>query len=278
MADILRTLAHELVHRKQDEDGRLDITSGETGSEIENEANAQAGILLRNFGKTNKHIYEQLLKEGVYGDYLFGDKASGVKIKWYGEEKEPDTPAERALFDFLEQYADSESDTYSTINLDPYYDVFKKIKQEYPEIGEPRLMDNQYIYRGTLVSKDKLESMFQQMNMKYDPKKTTTIPDQTYSSSRKISSWSVNYMSAFWFAINQMLTKNPSDKVPVVMRAKAGDAELYFNPKFMNKLSDTNENEVFNATNPMPVDVMVLSDMDWKRLEPASQEMELIYK
>ena len=58
MADILRTLAHELVHRKQHEDGRLNIMSGETGSEIENEANAQAGILLRNFGKLNKQIYQ----------------------------------------------------------------------------------------------------------------------------------------------------------------------------------------------------------------------------
>lgn len=58
MADILRTLAHELVHRKQAEDGRLDVTSGETGSDIENEANAQAGVLLRNFGKLNKQIYQ----------------------------------------------------------------------------------------------------------------------------------------------------------------------------------------------------------------------------
>jgi cytidyltransferase-like protein len=58
MADILRTLAHELVHRKQDEDGRIDYESGETGSEIENEANAQAGILLRDFGKQNEEIYQ----------------------------------------------------------------------------------------------------------------------------------------------------------------------------------------------------------------------------
>lgn len=58
MADILRTLAHELVHRKQDEDGRIDYTSGNTGSEIENEANAKAGILLRKFGKNNENIYE----------------------------------------------------------------------------------------------------------------------------------------------------------------------------------------------------------------------------
>jgi len=58
MADLLRTLAHELVHRKQAEDGRIDYNSGETGSEIENEANAQAGVLLRKFGKQNEEIYQ----------------------------------------------------------------------------------------------------------------------------------------------------------------------------------------------------------------------------
>jgi cytidyltransferase-like protein len=58
MADILRTLAHELVHRKQDEDGRIDYESGKTGSEIENEANAKAGILLRDFGKQHEEIYQ----------------------------------------------------------------------------------------------------------------------------------------------------------------------------------------------------------------------------
>jgi len=60
MADILRTLAHELVHRKQAEENRLDIASGETGSEIENEANSKAGVLLRKFGEKNPMIYEHL--------------------------------------------------------------------------------------------------------------------------------------------------------------------------------------------------------------------------
>lgn len=58
MADILRTLAHELVHRRQAELGMLDDMSGETGSAIENEANALAGVLLRDFGKINNSIYE----------------------------------------------------------------------------------------------------------------------------------------------------------------------------------------------------------------------------
>jgi len=58
MADILRTLAHELVHRKQDEDGRISYKSGKTGSDIENEANARAGVLLRDFGKQHEEIYQ----------------------------------------------------------------------------------------------------------------------------------------------------------------------------------------------------------------------------
>lgn len=58
IADCFRTLSHELVHSKQHGDGRIDMNSGETGSEIENEANSQAGIFLRNFGKKYPEIYE----------------------------------------------------------------------------------------------------------------------------------------------------------------------------------------------------------------------------
>ncbi len=59
LADSLRSLGHELVHHKQNIDGRIkDISAGETGSEIENEANSTAGILLRKFGKINPDIFE----------------------------------------------------------------------------------------------------------------------------------------------------------------------------------------------------------------------------
>jgi len=51
--DTLRTLAHELVHHKQDIEDRLDITSGETGSPEENEANALAGVLMRKYNELN---------------------------------------------------------------------------------------------------------------------------------------------------------------------------------------------------------------------------------
>jgi hypothetical protein len=69
--DILRTLAHELVHLKQREIGTVgSYKDGETGSDVENEANAAAGILLRDFGRRNGHIYEskQMINEGgAYG-------------------------------------------------------------------------------------------------------------------------------------------------------------------------------------------------------------------
>jgi len=60
-ADICRTIAHELVHRKQDELNLIgnEIEAGKTGSPVENQANAVAGILLRDYGKINKEIYSE---------------------------------------------------------------------------------------------------------------------------------------------------------------------------------------------------------------------------
>jgi len=50
--DVCRTLAHELVHYKQDLDNELeDDDAGSTGSPQENEANARAAVIMRNFGK-----------------------------------------------------------------------------------------------------------------------------------------------------------------------------------------------------------------------------------
>jgi Zn-dependent peptidase ImmA (M78 family) len=51
--DAMRTLAHELVHYKQDIEDRLDDNSGATGSPEENEANAQAGVVMRDYSEQN---------------------------------------------------------------------------------------------------------------------------------------------------------------------------------------------------------------------------------
>jgi hypothetical protein len=62
LADILRTLSHELVHHRQNELGTLKNDSGNTGSDIENQANSISGILMRNYGQINELIYESKLK------------------------------------------------------------------------------------------------------------------------------------------------------------------------------------------------------------------------
>lgn len=55
LADTLRTLGHELVHHKQREEGRT--MNGDTGSELENEANAMAGVLMRTFRDIHPEIF-----------------------------------------------------------------------------------------------------------------------------------------------------------------------------------------------------------------------------
>lgn len=58
LADVLRTLAHELKHNEQRIKGLLKPDSSNTGSEVENEANAFAGVTMREFGEKYPIIFE----------------------------------------------------------------------------------------------------------------------------------------------------------------------------------------------------------------------------
>jgi hypothetical protein len=69
--DVLRTLAHELTHHKQDLADNLPPGAGETGTDQENEANANAGIAMRDFAENNpeyfnleKEVDEHIVKHG----------------------------------------------------------------------------------------------------------------------------------------------------------------------------------------------------------------------
>lgn len=58
--DVCRTLAHELVHYKQDSEGRITSPDdGNDGSDIENEANAQAAVIMRKWGKMHPKLFSQ---------------------------------------------------------------------------------------------------------------------------------------------------------------------------------------------------------------------------
>jgi hypothetical protein len=56
-ADWYRTLAHELVHHAQRDSGQT--LDGADGSTIENEANSQAAVILREYGRLNPQIFKK---------------------------------------------------------------------------------------------------------------------------------------------------------------------------------------------------------------------------
>jgi pyrimidine deaminase RibD-like protein len=59
--DVLRTVAHELVHQKQNQHEQVPMDAGADGSKYENEANARAGVLMRQYGK----LHPELFAEGI---------------------------------------------------------------------------------------------------------------------------------------------------------------------------------------------------------------------
>jgi hypothetical protein len=56
----MRSIAHELVHHKQYEEGRLNGPKPpDIGGEIEDEANAKAGQFIKMFAKQDETIYDE---------------------------------------------------------------------------------------------------------------------------------------------------------------------------------------------------------------------------
>ncbi len=54
--DILRTVAHEYVHHKQQSEGKK--LNGNAGSPSENEANAKAGEIIRKYGNLHPELFD----------------------------------------------------------------------------------------------------------------------------------------------------------------------------------------------------------------------------
>ena len=58
LADVCRSLAHELTHHRQNELDLIYNNAGETGTDIENDANAMAGAIMRDYGKMDISVYD----------------------------------------------------------------------------------------------------------------------------------------------------------------------------------------------------------------------------
>ena len=73
LVDVLRSIAHELVHHKQNEDGELKGKHSNVGGPIEDEANAVAGEMIKTYGLEHPEIYP----EGVEGVGEFTEQEEG---------------------------------------------------------------------------------------------------------------------------------------------------------------------------------------------------------
>ena len=59
LSDILRSLAHELVHHLQNEEDRIEVINDDgVGGHIEDEANSVAGQIVKSYGINNPQIYQ----------------------------------------------------------------------------------------------------------------------------------------------------------------------------------------------------------------------------
>ena len=59
LVDVCRSIAHEMVHHKQFEQGRLKTQPPDIGGEIEDEANAKAGQFIKMYAKKDSNIYNE---------------------------------------------------------------------------------------------------------------------------------------------------------------------------------------------------------------------------
>ena len=75
LIDIMRSVAHELVHHQQNENGKLKGKISNVGGPIEDEANAIAGELIKKYGLNNPDIYNS--EDGVDMEFTEQDEGGG---------------------------------------------------------------------------------------------------------------------------------------------------------------------------------------------------------
>ena len=78
--DVLRTVAHELTHKHQHERETVPGDAGETGSPWENEANARAGMLMRDYGRLHPELFDSAQDDNLYIDESAADAVRATAV------------------------------------------------------------------------------------------------------------------------------------------------------------------------------------------------------
>jgi hypothetical protein len=74
IADVMRTLSHELTHCRQQQQG-IDFPFDDEGLQpLEDEANLMSGRLVRFWGRSHREIYADLISEGLE-QFLYSNRS-----------------------------------------------------------------------------------------------------------------------------------------------------------------------------------------------------------
>jgi len=132
--DIMRTLAHELVHYKQNLKGEINHRSGEDGSPQENEAHAVAGIIMRKFDAAHPEAFDiKPLREGLELNKKLFEVAKPRKTK--GAVKYQDHPKKDNYCELCTMWKKPNQCTAVIGNIDPkgwcnIFEADKKAKKK----------------------------------------------------------------------------------------------------------------------------------------------------
>ncbi len=195
LADIMRTLCHEIIHFKQFGTGSAsDGMDDKQRQRIEDEANAYAGRLMRDYGKIHKDIYESVDVKNAENDAAFiGYLSPNGKFECYPESEAQEADYHHShLVQDLDAY-DAEggltfvrygSEPIITIKgtpaIDPYdpksslmiSNLARKIIQSGGNSDMPIKIDNMGFGRMEAPYQDKIIGTLREWSLRNEPKRT----------------------------------------------------------------------------------------------------------
>ena len=124
--DVMRTVAHELIHYKQDQMYDRDL-NGEDGSPDENQANALAGVILRRWGQKNPTLFTESVDENTQSSVYFTNMQE--ELGEIGKTTEIYVDMDGVLADFFGEWTKlMQVDHWSQIDNDGLAGALQKIR------------------------------------------------------------------------------------------------------------------------------------------------------
>lgn len=280
IVDILRTLAHELVHAKQNELELLEPNSGNTGSDIENDANAIAGILMRDYGKNNPDIYsigvlneskktkhnqykEYFLKELFEKDlpniekispieYIVGN-GNDIEAKYYIKSENPENTNWSIHFKFTENNKNNSSEAWKQVTATSYKILSDFINNKHPKkiemFGDTPQKTNLY----------KSKSYLEKLKAYFDDSYIINNNDEF-----KVEMISINEVAKS--SINKRMENLNESYEQALNYFKYGDlnakSKIERNRALNKQIKKQVMNEIYNITEERPKITRIYLDMD----------------